>query len=642
MSPARTTRPYRGMHRALTGCLLLLCAAASHAQPSVKQVLVLQSLDRGNMPLDYFTGEFRVRLDQATAKPVNVVQMVVGLTGTVGAPEQSVVDYIRSMYVGRPAPDLIVTTGGPAAVFARNHRQQLFPKTPLLFASVDQRYLGGAPLRDNETAVAVVNDFPRVVDDILRVLPDTRQIFMVLGAGAIGQFWHRELATAFSRFGDRVTFVWSETMSLQEIQQRVATLPENSAIFYIAFGTDGEGGAYADEQVVADLHARATAPLFGELTALFGHGIVGGAMVSIGDLARSAADVAGRLLNGESPATIRLAPQTPGPPTFDWRELQRWNIPESRLPAGSVVRYRTPTLWEEHRNTVLAAAAALVLQTFLIAALLYQSRAKRRAEIDSHRNLALAADANRRETISAMATSIGHELGQPLSAIVHNVRALQTMMTSSRTSFETTGEILADIHSEAALATQIVQRHRTMLRSHELQRKPIDLHAVLRDSMSLVAHDVAAAHIETVLDLSSMPYSVDADHVLLTQVFTNLIRNAVDALADVPPTRRRITIRTTVGAMAEVSVSDTGPGLSPEVAAALFTPFVTTKAHGVGIGLTIVERIVEAHGGTITACGNPDGGATFTVMLPRAATPAHSSGPRLRRITPDRTAALVD
>ena len=150
--------------------------------------------------LDHFTGNFRVDLDQRAGRPVNVVQVVVGPTGFVGAPEQAVVDYIRSTFADRPKPDLIVTVAGPAAVFARKYRQQLFPDTPLLFASVDQRFLRDAPLGENETAVAVVNDFPRLVDDILQLLPQTRQVFMVMGSGQLGQFWRRELENEFRRF----------------------------------------------------------------------------------------------------------------------------------------------------------------------------------------------------------------------------------------------------------------------------------------------------------------------------------------------------------------------------------------------------------------------------------------------------------
>jgi hypothetical protein len=234
---------------------------------------IVQSRQPDTRPLH---GEFRVELDQRAGKPVNVVQMSVGPTGFVGAPEQAVVDYIRSTYAGRPPPDLIVTIAGPAAVFARKYRAQLFPDTPLLFTAVDHRYLQGAPLAEDEIAVSASNDFPALIDDILQVLPATRQVFVVIGSGIISSFWRQQLETGFERFHDRLTFIWSGEMSLQEILTRCANLPENSAIFYLTFGTDASGTAYADERVIAELHARSNAPLFAAHSPYFGFGIVGG------------------------------------------------------------------------------------------------------------------------------------------------------------------------------------------------------------------------------------------------------------------------------------------------------------------------------------------------------------------------------
>jgi len=615
---------------ALLGGLLAIGAATSEAQPPVKHVLVLQSLDRGTLPLDHFTGGFRVDLDQRIGQPVNVIQVVVGPTGFVGAPDQDLVDYIRSIFAGRASPDLIVTAGGPAAVFARKHRQELFPETPLLFASVDQRYLRGAPLGENESAVMVSNDFPHIIDEVLRVLPETKQVLMVVGAGPIGRFWQPELEPGLKRFQGRVTFLWSNELSLPDIVRRSANLPRHSAIVYLTFGTDAVGGAYPDEQVFAALHEKANAPIFGAMSSYLGHGIVGGSLMSVPEIARNSADVAGRILSGEPAGTIRLPPQMAGKPIFDWRELQRWGIPESRLPPGSTVMYRGPTLWGEYKLTVLAVLGALILQALLIVRLLHERRARHRAEIDSRRNLALAADTNRRATMSALTTSIGHELGQPLSAIMHNTQALQMMVTANRATPDTTGEILADIQAEAVLATQVIDRHRTMLRSHELQRKPIDLHSVMYESLALVAHDMQARRIEATLDLSSTPCVIDGDHVLLQQVLVNLLRNAMDALPESPSARRQITLRSVVRAAdVEVSVCDTGTGLPAEIMGKLFTPFVTTKTNGLGVGLTITRTIVEAHGGTISAHENPDGGATFTVTLRRSATPArpHPSPP---------------
>jgi len=606
---------------------VLLASAPSNAQPAVRQVLLLQSFSRGNVGVDQFTSNFRVELDQRAEGPVNVVQVVVGPTGSVGAPEQAVVDYIRSTFVDRPKPDLIVTVAGPAAVFARKYRQQLFPDTPTLFASVDQKYLGDLPLGDNETAVAAVNDYPRVIENILQLLPQTRQVFMVTGSGQVGQFWRRELENEFGRFHDRLTFVWFEDLSFREALLRTASLPDNSAILYIIFGTDGTGAAFADERLFAELHATANAPLFAGQSVYLGAGIVGGSLLSIDDLSRDTADVAVRLLNGESPGRVRVPPHVPGQPIFDWRELQRWGIAESRLPAGSVVRYRSPSLWQEYRYTILGAIGALAIQALLIVGLLYQRRARQRAELDSRRNLALAADANRRQTMSALTNAIAHELGQPLSSMIHNAHALQKMIATDRATPETIGEILSDIRSEGIQATQIIDRHRTMLRSHQLDKKPIDLHEVISESLALVAHDMRARQIQPIVNLSSNPCIIRGDQVLLGQVLVNLVMNAMDAMAETPPVRRRLTIRTEVRAAdVEVTVRDTGTGLPADINGKLFAPFVTTKTNGLGIGLTIARTIVHAHEGTIDARNNPEGGATFIVTLRRSDTPGILSG----------------
>ena len=506
-----------GLRCAALAGVLASGIASAEAAPVVRQVLVLQSFDRGNLIVDSFTGHFRVELDERAGTPVNVVQVVVGPTGFVAAPEREVVDYIRSIFADRPKPDLIMTVGGPAAVFARKYRQQLFPDTPLLFAAVDQRFLRDAPLGENETAVAVANDYPRLVDEILQLLPQTRQVFMVAGSGLLSRFWRRELDEEFKRFQDRLTFVWSEELSLAEILRHCASLPRDSAIFYLTFGTDAQGGAYADERVLAELHAT-NVPLFGMQSVYFGSGVVGGTMMSIDNLARNTADVATRLLNGAPPRSINVPPQRPSQPVFDWRELQRWGIAESRLPPGSVVRYRAPSLWQEHRVSVLSAVGVLAIQSLLIVGLLYQRRARQRAESDSRRSLALAADASRRQTMVALTGSIAHELGQPLSSMIHNAQALQMMVTTNRATSETIGEILSDIQTQGVQATHIIDRHRTMLRSHQLDMKPIDLHAVINDSLALVDHDMKARQIEATVSLSSNPCVINGDQVLLQQV----------------------------------------------------------------------------------------------------------------------------
>ena len=621
-----TTRACQTFSRAfLIGVLLLvisallLAASSSEAKAPVRQVLVLQGVDRGDMAIDSFTRDFRTELTRRAGASVNVVQITVLPLGLTGAPAQAVIDYIHAIYADQPKPDLIVTVTGPPAVFARTYRQQLFPDTPLLFAAVDQRFLGGTPLGDGETAVSVLNDFPLFVETILQLLPQTQQVFMVIGAGAYRDFWRPELENQFRRFQNRLTFVWLEDQSLSEVLRRCAHLPDHSAILYVTFLADAQGASYAEEQVVGDLHATANAPLFGVRSVLMGSGMIGGPMMAVDDLSRKTADVTLQLLEGASPRSISVPPLGPGQPIFDWRELQRWGISESRLPAGSIVRYRAPSLWSAYRGTVLSAAGVLTVQSLLIVGLVYQRRARQRAESESRRNLALATDTSRRETMSALTTSIGHELGQPLGSIVSNAQALQMMITASRATPETIGEILTDIQTQGVRATEIIERHRMMLKSRQLDKKPIDVLAVIHKTLDLVAHNMTMRQVETRMNLSAGLCIVDGDPVLLQQVFVNLVLNAVDAMADSPPARRRVTISSDVRADdVDVSVRDTGPGLPAHMLGAPFRPFVTTKAQGLGIGLTIAQTIVDAHGGTIVARNHPEGGAIFTVTLRRS------------------------
>jgi C4-dicarboxylate-specific signal transduction histidine kinase len=231
--------------------------------------------------------------------------------------------------------------------------------------------------------------------------------------------------------------------------------------------------------------------------------------------------------------------------------------------------------------------------------------------------------------MSALTSSIAHEVGQPLSAMIHNTQALQLMINANQATPQTTGEILSDIRAQGLRATEIIDRHRTMLRSHQLDKKPIDLHAVIGETLALVAHDLRARQIETSVSFSPAPCVITGDQVLLQQVLVNLMMNAMDSIDSVnsiretAPARRHVGISTEVtSASVAVSVRDTGTGLPAHLDGTLFTPFVTTKTKGLGIGLTIVRTIVEGHGGSIEAHNNSDGGATFTITLPRGTTTA--------------------
>ena len=353
---------------------------ASSGEAAVRQVVLLQSFERGNLVLDQFTAMLRRQLGEHSTEPLTFTEFVVNPAGFSEPPEQAMVEFLRAAFAGRPKPDLIITTGGPAAVFARKHRPQLFPDSPLLYAAVDQRFLGEG-FTGLETAVAVANDPSGNFAEILRLFPATENVFVVLGAGPLSRLWRSEFEREAGQFRDRLRFIWPGGMSYAAILQQASSLPAHSAIFFHpAFEVDADGATYSTERVLADLRARANAPLFSSQSAELGLGVVGGTLVHVENLSRATADVVLRILGGTAPALIKATIHQPGPPMFDWRELRRWGISEDRLPAGSAVLFREPGVWERYRWAIVGSVAAFAAQSLLITGLLVSRVKRRRAE----------------------------------------------------------------------------------------------------------------------------------------------------------------------------------------------------------------------------------------------------------------------
>jgi PAS domain S-box-containing protein len=350
------------------------------AEADVRRVLLLQSADRENLTLDSLTEHFRAVVEAGSADPVTFVQFVVNPSGFETSPDDATIRFLQSAFSDRARPDLVVAIGGPAAQFARNHRQSIFPELPLLLAGADQRFVRATPPGANEAVVASANDMAGVVDDIRQLFPDTTHVFMLVGSGEQARFWKREIQQDVKRYGDRIRFTWSDAMSYAQIIHEAGTLPPHSAILFITSNFDARGVVVNTSRLLTEVHAVANAPLFSTQEPHLGYGVVGGHMMPVEEVARTAAGVAIQLLNGASPDTINVPAQRVGQPKFDWRELRRWNVSANRLPLGSVILFREPGPWERYKWIIVAGLSALAAQTALIAALLLNRTRRRRAE----------------------------------------------------------------------------------------------------------------------------------------------------------------------------------------------------------------------------------------------------------------------
>ena len=245
---------------------------------------------------------------------------------------------------------------------------------------------------------------------------------------------------------------------------------------------------------------------------------------------------------------------------------------------------------------------------------------ERRAREESARLRDELAFVGRTAMLAELGAGVAHELNQPLSAILSNAEAAQRMLRSSGAEREDLGDLLRDVVDETLRAAGVIRRMRDMLRHREAERRPVDVAELLRNVARSFREEAVARAIRLELVLVPDLPPVMGDAVQLQQVATNLVLNAFEAMGTGAGGAQTVTIhaRPTQPDGVDVSVRDSGPGLSGEALAHAFEPFFTTKPGGIGMGLRISRSIVEAHGGRLVAHNNPDGGATFEFHVPAA------------------------
>ncbi|HJV06605.1 MAG TPA: ATP-binding protein [Chromobacteriaceae bacterium] len=223
----------------------------------------------------------------------------------------------------------------------------------------------------------------------------------------------------------------------------------------------------------------------------------------------------------------------------------------------------------------------------------------------------------RLHTMGEMASGIAHELNQPLTAISNYCQASLQLMEMVEEPVPQVESALRLAVAQANRAGEIIKRLRALVSKRAMETRLVDLNQVVGNCMFLAEYDFKARGIEVVQLLYTYSVPVMADSIQLEQVLLNLLSNAMDALADEPSMKRHIIVHTRrEGGKAILEVRDTGRGITPEILEVLFHPFFSTKEHGMGLGLSICQTIVEQYGGLISAENILASGACFRIELP--------------------------
>lgn len=222
-------------------------------------------------------------------------------------------------------------------------------------------------------------------------------------------------------------------------------------------------------------------------------------------------------------------------------------------------------------------------------------------------------------TLGELSGAIAHELNQPLTAILLNAEAALRELDRATPRSEELADIMKDIVAEDKRAGDVIRRLRALLLRGAVETRPVDVNECIEDVLGLERTDLVAHRVVTRVELESDLPRVSGDRVQLLQVLLNLVVNARDAMIDVDPETRRLCIASaTANGNIHIQVCDTGHGLRDTES--IFTPFFSTKNHGIGLGLAICRTIIVAHGGHLWASNNSGRGATFHISLPVHAT----------------------
>ena len=632
-SPAASGRPGAGVaglatHLFAAKALLFLAALlipfltsdlSLAGEPRPRSILVLEQSDvRGPFYGAVYSG-LQSEVNASATSPVAIYVENLDLSRFGGSEyEKSLKAHIELKY--RNTPIGIVVTVGPAALhYALRWRAELWPGTPIAFAFVTEAAIAGLNLPDDVTGRTTRLRL-RDMAAVARVVVKRLRRVVIIG----DRF---ETQPVFHHFQDELPAVAAELevvdltgLPMAELRKRVATLPDDAAILYTALFSEGARLYRRPVDALAMIAEVAERPIVISIETFLGHGGIGGYFTLPAIIGKEAAAQALRILDGERPADIPITMGDSFRPIFDWRQMQRWGVDQSRLPPDSEIRFRDPTVWETYRWQILTITSVILLQTALILGLLYEHRRRRKAEVEGRQRLAELAHMNRQATAGQLSASIAHELNQPLGAILNNAEAAALIIDSPSPNLQEVKTIIDDIKRDDQRASEVIKRLRQLFTRGVFDPQDVDLNEVVREVLQILSAQAAARDVRFDSKLAPERVRVNGDRVQLQQVILNLVVNGIEAIADMPNGVREIACRSwTSDGRALIAIRDTGPGIPSDGLDRLFEPFFTTKHDGMGMGLCIARTIIESHGGKISA-ENRYSGAVFHLSLPLAGT----------------------
>jgi len=291
--------------------------------------------------------------------------------------EKAVTESLASVYGGKKI-DLVIAVFYPALRFAVDHRQELFPDTPIIFSTVPPRRLEGQKLWPGVTGVTMDVDLQGTIDLAFRLQPSARNAAVIVGRAETDRYWGAVINQDLRRHQPKLNIIDLPGLATDQLLKQVSALPPGTVVFFQSIPDEEAQPVIGTSEIVSTIAQRL--PTYCFVNRCLGHGVIGGSYPDPVEQETDAGNLAARILSGETPENI---PVVNGPPALvhvDWRQLRHWKIRESALPLGTLISYRELTPWERYAKYGGAVLLLILLQVMLIIGLLWQRVRNRKTD----------------------------------------------------------------------------------------------------------------------------------------------------------------------------------------------------------------------------------------------------------------------
>lgn len=607
----------------ITGLLISMLSRA-WAQTAIKpEILVLHSYSQGYA----WTASEMKGIQEIFEKEYPDLEVVVEYMDWKNYPTpenlQVFLTLLRYKYQKRSF-DIVITTDNVAFDFARNYREQLFPKSYLIFAGVNNFQDSMIAAHKRITGVVEAVDYIRTIDSMLEIHPKTKRIAVVLDSTEISLELLKELRALFPRWKDKVQFKVLHDLPIEEVQKEVSLLKEGDLLLNTNFIIDAEGKNFSQRQAIRFINKHSKVPAYGLWEIQLGFGIVGGWLLDGRIQGQVAAELAIKALNGENPPVVKVSPSRF---VLDYNQLNRFRIPIEMIPPQAELINLPKSIFNKYRSEIISTLIIVFILILSNVILIINIRKRHLAEVERD-NLLIeekkarqaAEEAVRaRETFIALAA---HEFRTPLTVLILQLQLLLRAArgeTKKPSTQEDTIKSFLSADSQAKRLQALVEdllyiAHERKAMVH-LELHETDLSEIVRNVSKGLDSTIqsSGSKLELHLDEGCQGFW---DSKKLEKLVTNLLSNALKFGAHKPI---ELSVKCEEQGVSLI-IKDQGIGIYSEDQGRIFEKFGRAVSEynfgGFGLGLYISQLIVEAHQGSIKVNSEPGQGSVFSVFLP--------------------------